>query len=108
MGLFSKAYKKYDKKENPCLYRSECGNCSKCYIGDTGRTLKIRTKEHANLSENSALTLHSKNLGDNFRFGDSSILICESNVRRRIILESLFLKRYDHVEHNRALDLLLF
>ena len=108
MGLSSKAYKKNDKKENPCVYKIDCGNCSKCYVGKTRRTLKIRTKEHANLRENSALTLHSKNLGHSFRFGDSSILISESNVRRRKILELLFLKRYDHVEDNRALDLLLF
>jgi len=29
-----------------CIYRISCGNCEKCYIGETGRKFGTRLKEH--------------------------------------------------------------
>ena len=44
-------------------FRKKCGDCSKAYIGETGRQLKIRVKEHMdafhkNRPEKSAFPKH--------------------------------------------------
>ena len=97
LHYFSKSYKNYNVLNSPCVYSIRCADCSKCYIGETGRAVGIRCKEHERLGENSALSFHSRNTGHMFQFSDSRILISEGNIHKMKVMESLSLKKANHV-----------
>ncbi len=106
--LFAKKFKKYNKFESPCVYKLKCKNCTKSYVGETGRTLEIRKHEHEKLKEYSAVSNHVREFGHEIDFQNPGILINESNLRKRKILESLFLKKTDHFEGNVGWQLNVF
>ena len=108
LKIFSKKIKCYNKFENPCVYKINCLNCNQCYVGQTGRTIAIRRKEHERLSEFSAVSNHVKNTGHSIDFQNPEILCCEGDLRKRLILESLFLKNFNHFVGNTGKQLNLF
>jgi len=81
---------------NSGVYRINCNNCNKFYIGESGRDIKTRIKEHklaiSYCNPNNALFIHMLNSNHSFNF-DSSHLIykCNNNITRRI-LEAAFIK----------------
>ena len=107
-SVFSKKFKNYSKKEGPCVYEIPCKNCPKKYIGQTGRMLAIRIKEHQQLRENSALTSHVHTTGHQMDFENTRILFNENNTIKREILELISIKRSEHMENNTGIDLILF
>ena len=52
------------------VYKIDCMNCDKFYIGETGRSLKTRIKEHQNdIKYNkpaSGIVEHTHNMGHQF------------------------------------------
>ena len=108
LSLFSKDYKCYQKSESPCVYRVKCRDCCESYIGETGRTVRIRAKEHSRLKEYSAVTDHLRKTGHSIDFDNPIVLMVESSERRRKILESFLLRRYLHFENNVAKSLVAF
>ena len=50
-------------EDSPGVYRINCSDCDKCYLGETGRTLPTRIKEHKrdvrNFKIGSGLAVHS-------------------------------------------------
>ena len=38
--------KEDDGKKAGVVYEIKCGTCDKCYIGETGRSVETRVKEH--------------------------------------------------------------
>lgn len=74
------------------VYKINCKNCTKKYIGETGRELNIRLKEHQrninNLEENSLIYQHARNFGHQFDFTNVEILAHEENVGTRRFLEA--------------------
>ena len=94
--------------EGPCVYEIPCKNCPKKYIGQTGRMLAIRIKEHSQLREKSALTNHIHTTGHQMDFEKARILFNENNTIKREILESISIRRSYHLENNTGIDLILF
>lgn len=82
------------------VYRVNCMNCDKFYIGETGRLLKTRLIEHDKSVINqklvSALAIHSIDLDHNFNFNEVSIVCRESDIFIRKMKESL------HILKNRS------
>ena len=107
-SIFSKNYKNYNKNEGGGVYEICCKNCSKKYIGQTGRSLAIRVKEHMQLREKSALTNHVHTTGHNMDFEKARILFNETNTIKREILESILINHSNHLENNTGIDLILF
>ena len=70
--------------------------------------LAIRNKEHGKLRENSALTSHVHTTGHQMDFENTRILFNENNTIKREILESISIKRSEHMENNTGIDLILF
>ena len=108
LSAFSKKYKYYRKDEGPGVYNIDCKDCSKCYIGETGRKLDMRIKEHSRLAENSALSAHVNGTKHQMDFENAKVLFGEANPVKRKILESLCLKHYAHFENNTGWDLLIY
>ena len=87
-----------DTNLKPGIYRIPC-TCGKVYIGETGRNLKIRQKEHKDCCrkcqlDKSALAKHSWENDHLVKWDESELLVPEKNYFSRQIRESveIFLK----------------
>ena len=90
------------------VYKIGCKNCARSYIGETGRSVRVRLKEHERLIENSALTQHVRDFSHEMDFQNAQILFRENNVYKRKFLEALCLKKYSHFENNTGYLLNMF
>ena len=78
-------------------YAFNCGNCPLRYLGQTGRAIGTRIREHRDCvrlgRENSAVYTHWATTGHEINF-DSSALIYKSNsLSNRLIVESALIKK---------------
>ena len=80
------------------VYKITC-SCGKMYIGETGRCLKTRISEHMKTSGTN-ITEVGQHLADNptwsMSFEDVQVLAHENKMRKRRILESLYIQDYNH------------
>ena len=86
-------------KKSNCVYSISCTvpDCDAKYIGETGRTLEERYKDHTS-SAQSALYQHSQNTGHalpDILDDEVQIIDSEDNVFKRRIVESLYIKIND-------------
>ena len=75
------------------VYRLQCENCPKRYIGQTGNALTTRVKQHRAACrlqhlDKSAVTAHSLTEGHRIAWNDAKVLAQESNYTKRRFLES--------------------
>jgi hypothetical protein len=75
-----------------CIYSVLC-ECGRSYIGETGRTLAVRLREHRHnlqqvILEKSKLAQHAYEEGHKVGWDDATILEIESNSRYRKYKES--------------------
>jgi len=80
------------------VYKIECNDCDKLYIGQTKRHLGTRIKEHSNNIKNSAgnysvVTNHKLEENHDFKWKEPIILHKERNRRKREIAEMFFIKK---------------
>lgn len=80
------------------VYRIDCEDCDVSYVGQTGRKLSIRIKEHnkhinRNTTNKSVITEHRINLNHNFKWEDITILDTENHYNKRLISEMIHIKR---------------
>ena len=76
------------------VYLLECPHCDASYIGETGRALGTRVKEHLSLKTNSAVGDHTKDTGHRFRADRVRILDREGIWQRRRIKEAISIWRH--------------
>jgi len=82
------------------VYKIPCRDCNKFYIGETGRNLKQRIKEHKtaiqSFNTNNGLAVHSINSGHTIDFCNSSVLAqCSDTIKRRVI-ESAYIQAHEN------------
>ena len=74
------------------VYRINCKECNKVYVGQTSRALKTRIKEHTktffNLDRNSQLVQHHLQTQHDFDFDGVEIIDRESQWNKRLVLEA--------------------
>ena len=75
------------------VYQIPCRDCSEVYIGQTGRTLEHRIKEHRRAyssadSINSAVAEHSLNHEHAIDWNNSEVVAMQQGVHKRCIIES--------------------
>ena len=84
-----KKHKKEDKKG--VVYEIPCQKCEKSYIGETGRTLSKRIKEHkyavCSMNMNNAIARHSWSMGHHAKWEGSTVIGLEEHPVKRKILE---------------------
>ena len=84
------------KLENQCgvVYHIECQECKQSYIGETGRNLGIRFKEHTSRQgTNSAVKDHIHETGHKISIDNVKIIDKEENWHRRKIREAIQIAR---------------
>ena len=91
------------------IYQVKCQNCPASYIGESGRTTKIRIKEHTKDIENKRIKNHiytheKENKDHKFNMSEVNILMQESQLRPRKFVEGVF-SHFDNDSINRAQDI---
>ena len=77
-----------------CVYKIPCTECNKCYIGQTGKNLTMRVKQHKYSvrtgQESNALFIHQRDMNHCIDWSHaSSIFPCNDIVKRNIIESSM-------------------
>ena len=82
---------------NNCIYQQPCGTCGKVYIGETGRFLTTRIKEHQSALKNnpdgSAIATHILNNNHTLDWSECQILEKETNTIKRKIKEAINIRK---------------
>ena len=80
-------------KQKGVVYRVNCNTCNQTYIGETGRTLKVRLKEHhraVNVSDiNNGIAVHANEHDHPVDWSSGKILHKETNFIKRKVVEAL-------------------
>ena len=87
-------------KENLCgvVYHIQCKDCDNTYIGETGRQLKTRVKEHRKPSSSgydSAVYEHSTTQGHRINWDNIKILGTEDRDLARKVKEAIHIRRHN-------------
>ena len=84
------------------VYKIPCKSCKKVYIGETGRDLKKRIKEHkgdiVSQKPSSAIAEHVRKEDHHFDFKKAKIIFHCNNFRRRRIVESSLIYAYSDLK----------
>uniref|UniRef100_A0ABD2XLW9 GIY-YIG domain-containing protein n=1 Tax=Trichogramma kaykai TaxID=54128 RepID=A0ABD2XLW9_9HYME len=83
-----------DKRDKTgVVYSLKCKDCPASYVGETKRRFAVRINEHKNAKEeNSVVAAHTtKCIGHTFDWDATKILDNESNGKRRLISEMLYI-----------------
>ena len=100
-----------DKEENinkSGIYKINCSNCNKCYIGQTKRNLLKRFKEHLyyiryQQTEKSALACHNVETGHTISL-EGSKLLKHSTAKNLNMLEAIYMKKFQNYLLNNDLS----
>ena len=81
------------------VYRVNCKNCDKFYIGETRRTIEKRMKEHKNGANGvqekvSGLSQHLRQTNHEANFDEVKVLHKERDYKKRKFKEALEIKKY--------------
>ena len=83
-----------NKEKCGAIYHIPCGTCDDFYIGETGRKMGQRFKEHMSSDKESAVLDHLKKTGHRFSFDDINILARENYFASRKTREALEIHKY--------------
>ena len=80
------------------VYNITCTDCSWNYVGETGRTIEERRKEHLRMvkeldTQRSEVARHVAEDGHRVKLEDMKIIEKEPNWKRRIVKEALWTKK---------------
>ena len=86
------------EEQKGVVYYIPCTDCPKVYIGQTGRCLKLRLKEHHCALKNgdvatSAVAEHTWTMGHSMDLTKSTVLDCHPHTTTRCLLESWHIQR---------------
>ena len=97
-----------NNKQSSLIYKIECKNCDKVYIGQTHRYLEKRIKEHkSNInSENpSVINEHVKTNNHFMNWDEVKILDKEKHYYKRLTSEMIYIEKYGKDSLNKFIDL---
>ena len=91
----------------PGVYLIDCNKCSMSYVGETGRNLETRKKEHArdirNWNVNSAIANHCWSEGEHrMNLNNSKIIYKSNNVKVRRLIEGVMIDSIPTIEGNKS------
>ena len=74
------------------VYKIDC-SCGQSYIGETGRTLSTRVKEHKKAVEkddiNNGISVHANSTWHNIDWDSAQVIEVEKNLTKRKLKESM-------------------
>lgn len=96
-------------REKDLIYKIMCSDCSKIYIGHTSMWLESRVYHHISNSKidtktNTALSLHLLENNHNANWDDIEILHRENKEKKRKVLESIYINKFDKLAMNNRFE----
>lgn len=99
-------------EQHGLIYKFKCNDCNGEYIGQTGQKLKsriqqLKTDQKSKIIKktNTAAFQHSKETGHTFNFNDTKILAKETNLQKRLTLESININKHKRTSINLKSDI---
>jgi hypothetical protein len=99
LSYFSAKTKQFVQDTSVGVYRLPCKDCNLSYIGETGKSMRIRMKQHESNCRNSenrdissAVVVHHK-LGHSIDFENACVIYPESHMTKRKIAESFLISQ---------------
>ena len=81
------------------VYKIDCLDCEKVYVGETGRNVNVRVKEHKHDividKQNSGIARHVHDTGHSFNFANTQVLYPSNDLSKRHIVEAALIRRFD-------------
>ena len=98
--LLDKSKDPIDPKLRKDIYSIPC-SCGKIYIGETGRAIKIRIKEHCadirhERIKKSAISKHYQKTNRHICIEDAKVIAIEENYNRRHVQEAIEIKKHEN------------
>lgn len=98
--ILSKLKDPIPKSERSGVYKLKCSDCEAVYIGETGRQLSVRVREHVhafteNKPKKSAFAAHLIQNNHSFQEGMEVLLHEENDFRKRLALETIEITRHN-------------
>lgn len=97
-----------DDQKNGVVYEIPCGSCNQVYIGQTGRTLEHRLKEHMRaltaadfFYNTSAVADHAIKNSHSIAWTQARVIDMQNNLRQRCLLESWHIRKEGQTAMNR-------
>ena len=88
-------------KSEACIHKIPCANCPPSYVGQTGKSLEGRIKEHKysiiSGQENSAHFQHVRGFNHRINFDLSSVIKCNSNFTEKNIVQSAIIETHKNL-----------
>ena len=88
---------------NMGVYEIPCGTCKKIYVGESGRDLKKRIKEHKydikKANEKNGLFVHVRDFDHPIDFNNARLVYPSSSVRRRHLVESALIDKHQKIDN---------
>ncbi len=111
-GIFRQTCKFPGEHTSPGVYEISCRDCNQKYIGETFRSVKVRSKEHRSYvgkTNDSAISQHVEKTGHHVNFEEAHLVYTQNNLIKRKIAEALLIKETKTVENNTpSFPLLIF
>ena len=86
------------------IYKIPCNDCSLVYIGETGRNLETRIKEHKyaikSCNFNNAIFNHVYKEDHRINWNDSNLMYKSNDFKKRKIIEATCIQKYDNFNLN--------
>jgi hypothetical protein len=99
LSYFSAKIKQFVRDTSVGVYNLPCMDCNRSYIGETGKSMRIRMKQHESNCRNSenrdipgAVVKHHK-LGHSIDFENACVIYPESHMTKRKIAESFLISQ---------------
>ena len=85
------------------VYEIPCRTCGKIYVGESGRDLEKRIKEHKidikNANEKNGMFVHVRDFDHPIDFKNARIVYPSSSVRRRHLVESALIDKHQKIDN---------
>jgi len=112
-NIYTKGKTKIEKEDQAgVVYKINCGVCEKVYVGETGKRVKTRKKQHITDLENimanpnrTAILTHTSKTKHKFDYNSIEILEHESDTKKRKILEASYIASLSPYAVNKKTDL---
>ena len=82
--------------DKPGVYSVPCAGCNKCYVGETGRSLGVRLREHKDNvrfgRDRNAISNHVSSTGHSVDWAGAKLIYSSEQTYNRLVVESSLIK----------------
>ena len=99
-NTIGKILKNRHSDSEACVYSIPCKDCNDVYIGETGKNLEIRLKQHKSAynrcDENNAMFMHAWNKDHRIDWSNAKVILKCANPKKRRILEAMKINEHEN------------